>query len=133
MTAYARHAPIAHLPWPGGSSAEEPYEQPAPRRHATYVCTRGHTFTLTFAATAEVPPTWDHTCGAPARLEGAPEGTEGSAPLTGYHAVGSGRYERSCDTVSPRAQLGKRRRDAELEATLNEALADLRQRRAGAR
>lgn len=131
MTRYARSGTLnAHVPWPrGDGSPEEPQKEAAPRQSVTYVCASGHAFAVVFALGAEVPGAWDCRCGGVARLEGTPAGTGNRPRLPGYGVVGNGRYDRACDDTAPRAQLAKRRTDAELEALLAEALAGLRQQR----
>jgi len=88
------------------------------------VCAGGCRFTVPFAAGAEVPETWNCRCGQPARLEGAPEGTEGYAVLPGYATPGTGKYERG--TKSPQDHLHERRSGAEGAALLAERLAEVR-------
>lgn len=62
-----RSFPIgAKAPWQANTSAEVPYQQPAPRQAAPYRCTRGHEFTVTLAAEVPPPTEWDCRCGAPA-------------------------------------------------------------------
>lgn len=119
----------AALPWPGTDGVPEiPQREIAPRRGVAYKCARGCTFTVTFAAEAEPPDDWECRCGRPARREGAPEGTGGTARLPGYQAPGSGRYERAdpVDTT-PMGQLRKRRSAKEGAAILAEALAAVRE------
>ncbi|WP_216379314.1 RNA polymerase-binding protein RbpA [Arcanobacterium phocae] len=40
------------------------------RHDETYLCERGHRFTVTLAQDAEVPATWECRCGAEAKLVG---------------------------------------------------------------
>jgi RNA polymerase-binding protein len=61
------HGPMhGRSPWQANRTGEVPYERPAPRQLAPYTCTRGHEFTVTFAANVTPPPGWDCRCGAPA-------------------------------------------------------------------
>lgn len=52
----------------------------AGRVEANYVCPRGHSFTVTLAADAEKPPTWECRCGQIAELVGETEAEEETKP-----------------------------------------------------
>ncbi|MFB4320321.1 RNA polymerase-binding protein RbpA [Actinomadura sp. 21ATH] len=57
----------------------------APRQEVDYTCTKGHRFTVTLAAEAEVPMTWEcRSCGATAlRVDGElPQAKKGKTPRT---------------------------------------------------
>src|SRR5690606_7852298 len=57
----------------------------APRQEVDYTCTKGHRFTVTLAAEAEVPMTWEcRNCGATAlRVNGElPQTKKGKPPRT---------------------------------------------------
>lgn len=47
-------------------------EAPALRQQVAYTCIRGHAFTVTFAAEAELPQAWSCRCGSPGRTSGSP-------------------------------------------------------------
>ena len=55
----------------------------APRQEVDYTCTKGHRFTVTLAAEAEVPMTWEcRNCGATAlRVNGELPQTKKGKPL----------------------------------------------------
>ena len=111
------HHVSARRPWDSGTcAAEEKQREIAPRQEAAYVCARGHVFTVPFAAGAVFPATWDHKCGSPARLEGAPE--DSKAP---------GKRERPEHDTSPMAQLRKRRSKKDGAEILAEALEHVRE------
>lgn len=63
----------------GARSVEVPYDEPAPSQAARYRCARGHAFTITLSADADVPAGWDCRCGAAAARDGA-AGGGGQAP-----------------------------------------------------
>jgi RNA polymerase-binding protein len=63
-----RHVLSGRTPWPSAGSPDDPRESPAPRQYAPYTCTRGHQFTVTFAAEAIAPAAWACRCGAAAGL-----------------------------------------------------------------
>jgi RNA polymerase-binding protein len=60
-------------PWPSVGSPDDPREDLAPRQLVPYVCDRGHTFEVCFAAGIKVPDGWQCKCGKPAGLAAAPE------------------------------------------------------------
>jgi hypothetical protein len=60
-------------PWPAFDSPDDPREELCARQHVAYICDRGHTFEVTFAAEAKVPAAWDCRCGKPAGLTAAPD------------------------------------------------------------
>ena len=77
----------------------------------TFWCTAGHSTSLIFAASAEVPATWDcHACDRPAGLD--PDNPPTLAPTGPYK--------------SHLAYVRDRRSDADAEAILAEALTKLR-------
>lgn len=130
MTARYARGISAHVPWEQAKGApDEALKEPAPRRPVIYLCTRGHAFSVMFAAGADAPDAWDCRCGQPARREDAPEGAGDGFRLPAYPTAGAGRYERPRDGLSHRQFLAMRRTDAELEAALAEALDTLRQQR----
>jgi hypothetical protein len=118
----------ARTPWEGTNGAPEiSAKGEAPRKTIAYICVKGeHRFELVFALAAEVPGGWDcPRCGQPARLEGAPEGTEGMPDLPGL-ASGAGRHERAGSDVTPMGQLRKRRSKKQGDALLAERMAEVR-------
>ena len=104
----------AHVPWPGGSSAEVAQSDIAPRQEASYTCPRCGPVTVVLATGAEAPGEWDCRCGLTARRDGAPAG--GSQPAG----------PKGNPDVTPMAQLLKRRSVSALEALLAERLAEVR-------
>jgi RNA polymerase-binding protein len=86
-------------------TGEVPFEQPAPHQLARYTCARGHEFTVTLAAAATPPGSWECRCGAPA-------GT--------VQPAGKPEHERRIRLLLQRRTL------AELEAMLAERLTAIR-------
>jgi hypothetical protein len=97
------------MPWPTQGTPEDPQQELCARRRVTYTCDRGHTFEVTFAATAKVPGAWDCRCGKPAGLGRA-------AP------VGESELQRCMGKVR------QRRDDGQLEQLLQERLTEMRTR-----
>jgi hypothetical protein len=104
----------------GARSVEVPYEAPAPSQDARYLCARGHAFTITLSAAADVdvPAGWDCRCGAPAARAGKARARGGQAP-------GDASHERCM------ALLLMRRSRAELDVMLAGRLAELADLRSG--
>jgi hypothetical protein len=104
-----RNRPVrARSPWPANATGEVPYERPVARQAAPYQCTRGHDFTVTFAAEITPPGEWECRCGAPAVGATPPAGPESE-------------HDRRMGQV-----LGRRSR-AELEGLLTDRLAEIRE------
>lgn len=88
----------------------------APRQEREYVCSRGHRFTVPFAADAELPPVWEcRFDGTEAHLVDAAEQEEKKAKPARTHWD----------------MLLERRTIAELEEVLAERLDFIRERRGG--
>jgi hypothetical protein len=119
----------AEVPWGGTQGRPQvPHEGGAPRKTVTYECPDGHKFDRVFALAAEVPVTWDcPRCGRTARLEGAPEGTEGRPELPGYSSTSGGRAGVPQGDITPWGQLMKRRTRKQGAALLAEAMARARE------
>lgn len=113
-----------HRPWPETTSAEVRQRETAPTQEVAYTCERGCKFTLILAAGAEIPDKWEHSCGKPARRDGAPEGAGRKVRLP---SPGTGKYERPDSDTTPMGQLRKRRTRKQGEAILAEALERARQ------
>jgi hypothetical protein len=84
-------------------------EPPAPRQQVTYTCARGHEVTVTLAAGAELPPSWECRCGAAAHRAGVPAVPDSAAA----------EHERRM------TQVRQRRTPAERDAILSDRLAEL--------
>jgi RNA polymerase binding protein RbpA len=99
-----------------GSRPARPVErsEPAPRRTVTYWCANGHSIDRPIAADVTAPATWDcPRCGLPAGQEQHnPPGPPRSEPYKSHLAY-----------------VKERRSQADGEAILAEALAQLRRRR----
>lgn len=89
-------------------------EPPAPRQDVTYVCGRGHEFTITLTAGIEPPPSWDCRCGAHAARPGTADAA--SAAAIGNAEAEQKRHKRL---------VHERRSAAELEQILADRLAEL--------
>ncbi len=97
-----------------GPMGENERGESAPRQHVPFFCANGHRSAPAFAHDAEVPETWDcPRCGLPA-------GQDEQAPPP------PGRLEKYKTHL---AYVQERRSDADGEALLDEALANLRARR----
>ena len=120
----SRYPVSARVPWPGSETAEIPYEQPAPRIAVDYRCTRGHAFDVPFAAepASHIPAAWTCRCGQPARtshpaaVDLPPEARHGKARDLEPDETGRDHHMRL---------VRMRRTDAELEAILADARAEL--------
>jgi hypothetical protein len=64
---------LGKTPWQSAGGPEDPREPLAPRQLVPYICDRGHTFEVCFAAGITVPTAWDCRCGKPAELTAALE------------------------------------------------------------
>jgi len=94
-----------------GPSGENERGPAVARAVVTFFCAIGHTTNTVFAASAEVPATWDcHDCDRPAGLD----------PNNPPVSIPSGPYK------SHLAYVRERRSDADAEAILAEALTKLR-------
>jgi hypothetical protein len=107
MTVRAKQAIRGRTPWPAVDNPDDPSEEPCARQHVTYTCERGHTFEVTFAATAKVPAVWDCRRGK-------------RAGLTVVLEAGQTQHERRMGLVL------QRRSPAELEQLLADRLAGLK-------
>ena len=118
----------AEVPWGGTQGRPQvPQEGEAPKEDAAYVCEKSHLFSVPFAAGVTPPSTWDCKYGAAARLEGAPEGTEGTPDLPGYSSTSGGRRGTPQGDITPMGQLMKRRTKKQGAALLAEAMARARE------
>jgi hypothetical protein len=84
-------------------------EPPAPRQQVTYICARSHEMSVTLAAGAELPPSWECRCGAVAQRPGAPAVPDPAAA----------EHERRM------IQVRQRRSPAERDAILSDRLAEV--------
>ncbi|MGH3435288.1 MAG: RNA polymerase-binding protein RbpA [Sciscionella sp.] len=99
-----------------GPMGESERGETAPRRRVSYWCNNGHESRPSFAMEAEVPETWDcPRCGLPGgRNERQPPASPRTEPYKTHLAY-----------------VKERRSEADGQAILDEALANLRARRAG--
>lgn len=107
-----------------------------PSCQVAFRCPGGHLVTLTFAATAEIPPTWDcRHCGQPAGRHGGQAqpsaGGDGGGELPARHRDSTWTRTARSRTLatSPRTpwiMLRERRTLVELQILLDERLALLR-------
>jgi hypothetical protein len=125
-----------------GSAAGHGMDERATSREPScsvdFRCPGGHLVTLTFAATAEIPPVWEcRHCGRPARRDGqvqAPAECDEGPDVPARHRDSTWtRTARSqTQTTSPRTpwiMLRERRTIQELQVLLDERLAHLRDSR----
>lgn len=99
-----------------GPMGESERGEAAPKRRVSFWCANGHESTVSFAADADLPDTWDcPRCGYPA---GQDEGRPPAAPRTEPYKTHL-------------AYVKERRSDEDGEAILAEALAKLKERRGG--
>lgn len=102
----AKHPIRGRTPWLSQGAPDDPNEELCARQRIAYTCERGHTFEVTFAATAIAPAAWDCRCGKPAGLATAPE-------------AGPTEHERVM------AKVLEQRSHAELEQLLADRLANM--------
>jgi uncharacterized protein with gpF-like domain len=108
-------------PWPASQTVEEAYDQPAPRQHAAYACTRGHAFAVPFAAGVIPPGDWACRCGAAATYDGT-----GPGGATAARPRWPARMDEDPEHVYK--LLHQRRGRAELEQLLADRITEIRDR-----